>query len=329
MRHTSIQRLRTITQTGFFILFLVAPPLDLFRYDLTLGHFMLLGQDWTLQLDGLQHGQGDAADAALRVLFLGLVPVVSFAVLFLFVAWRWGRLYCGWLCPHFSVVETINRLMQRASGKPSLWVKQILPAKQPDGSIIKADPRYWLPTLLAVFGFALLWSVALLTYLLPPFEIYHNLLTASLTRNQALFIGVGTALFSIEFLLARHLFCRYGCAVGLFQSLAWMANRRAMVISFDRDRRKACKSCNNACDNACPMRLQPRTIKRKMFTCTECGQCISACTQVQRRDTGRSLLSWVQGEAAEQISEPPIAGLWKSVEIRRRPLTDDSVSGNQ
>jgi polyferredoxin len=157
-----------------------------------------------------------------------------------------------------------------------------------------------------VFGFALLWSVALLTYLLPPFEIYHNLFTASLTRNQALFIGVGTFLFSIEFLLARHLFCRFGCAVGLFQSLAWMANRRAMVIGFDNDRAAACKRCNNACDNACPMRLQPRTIKRKMFTCTECGQCISACTQVQQRDTGRSLLSWVHGEAAAELSDPPM-----------------------
>jgi ferredoxin-type protein NapH len=306
MRTDSIQRWRSIIQTGFFILFLVAPPLDIFRYDLTLGHFMLLGQDWTLQLDMLQHGQGDATDAALRVLFLGLIPVVGFALTFLFVAWRWGRLYCGWLCPHFSVVETINRLMLRASGKPSLWVKHVLPEKQPDGAIIKADQRYWLPTLLAVIGFALLWSVALLTYLLPPFEIYHNLFTASLTRNQALFIGVGTFLFSIEFLLARHLFCRFGCAVGLFQSLAWMANRRAMVIGFDNDRAAACKRCNNACDNACPMRLQPRTIKRKMFTCTECGQCISACTQVQQRDTGRSLLSWVHGEAAAELSDPPM-----------------------
>jgi ferredoxin-type protein NapH len=28
-------------------------------------------------------------------------------------------------------------------------------------------------------------------------------------------------------MFARHLFCRFGCAVGLFQSLAWMANPKA------------------------------------------------------------------------------------------------------
>ncbi len=46
------------------------------------------------------------------------------------------------------------------------------------------------------------------------------------------------------------------------------------------------------------MRLKPRTIKRKMFTCTECGECISACTQIQHGEPERSLLRWVDGEAA-------------------------------
>jgi polyferredoxin len=142
--------------------------------------------------------------------------------------------------------------------------------------------------------------MALLTYLLPPFEVYGNLFSGSLTRNQGVFIGVATLAFSVEFLLARHLFCRFGCAVGLFQSLAWMANDRAMVVGFDVARASACQDCGNNCDDACPMRLKPRTLKRKMFTCTECGECIAACTQVQRGVSATSLLRWVDGEAALQ-----------------------------
>ena len=149
-----------------------------------------------------------------------------------------------------------------------------------------------------MFGFAFLWAVVLLTYLLPPAEIYANLLSGELTLRQSLFIGAATAALSIEFLLARHLFCRFGCAVGLFQSLSWMANDRAMVVGFDTARAGSCQDCNNACDNACPMRLKPRTLKRKMFTCTECAQCISACTQVQGGEPAQSLLSWVEGQAA-------------------------------
>lgn len=305
MHITSLQRWRSLTQAGFFTLFVLAPPFNIFRYDLTLGHFIVFGYDWKLNLAALQYSSANAADAAINVLMLGLIPILSIAFGFLFVAWRWGRIYCGWFCPHFSVVELVNRLMYRATGKPSMWEKQPLPEKQPDGSMQKPNPWYWLPTIISVLFFSVLWSVSLMTYLLPPFEIYTNLLNAELTRNQSIFLIAATTAFSIEFLVTRHLFCRFGCAVGLFQSLAWMANRRALVISFDTRRAYACKSCNNACDNACPMRLQPRTIKRKMFSCTECGECISACSQVQHGEQ-LSLLHWVQGEAAAELSEPPI-----------------------
>jgi len=315
MQNRNIQRWRSLTQTGFFILFLLAPPLDIFRYDLTQGHFIMLGHSWTLQLDA---AQASNSSAAFNVLFFGLLPVFSAAAIFLFIAWRWGRLYCGWLCPHFSVVEIVNKLMVRASGKPSIWEKHKLPVQQSDRSVIQPNKNFWPLTLLAVLVFAFTWSVSLLTYLLPPFEIYHNLLNNELTRNQALFIGIASTAFCIEFLLARHLFCRFGCAVGLFQSLAWMTNRKAMVVNFDRTRAKSCKDCNNACDNACPMRLQPRTIKRKMFTCTECGECISACTQVQRFNGESSLLDWVQGEQAKNISESPMSTAYTLTDRKTR-----------
>jgi polyferredoxin len=298
VNRTTLQKRRAWTQGGFFLLFVLAPPLDIFRLDLTRGHFILLGQDWTLGLEPFLRGEAGTGEAALNLLLRGLLPILLVGGGLIFTAWRWGRLYCGWLCPHFSVVELINRLMRRACGRPSLWERRALPERQPDGSRIRPDRRYWIPTLAAVGGFAFLWALSLLTYLLPPFEIYHNLLTASLTRNQALFLSAATLVLSVEFLLARHLFCRFGCAVGLFQSLAWMANRKAMVVGFDTARAAACKACDNACDNACPMRLHPRTLKRRMFTCTECAECISACTQVQGGRPERSLLQWVDGACA-------------------------------
>ncbi len=295
VREHRLSRYRSVLQAGFFILFVVAPPLDLFRYDLTQGHFIMLGMPWTLGLDTV--GEGNTA-AAVNVMLRGLLPVLLLAVAFIWVAWRYGRLYCGWLCPHFSVVETINRLMQRASGKPSIWEKEALPQRQPSGRLLVPNARYWLLTVPLAAAFAFLWALSLLTYLLPPFEIYHNLLDASLTGNQARFLGIGTLLFFIDFMFARHLFCRFGCAVGLFQSLAWMGNPRALVVGFDATRARSCKDCNNACDNACPMRLRPRSIKRRMFTCTECTQCITACEQVQTGNPAGGLLHWVDGEQA-------------------------------
>jgi len=301
MSMTRLQRRRRWFQAGFFALFVLAPPLDLLRLDLTRGHLVFLGRDWTLGIDAFLAGEAASWEAILNLVLRGFLPLFAVAGGLLWVAWRYGRLYCGWLCPHFSVVETINRLMQRASGKPSLWERKRLPEQRPDGRPLQVDRRFWVPTLIAVVGFAFLWALVLLTYLLPPAEIYANLLSGELTRNQSVFLAVGTGAFCIEFLLARHLFCRFACAVGLFQSLAWMANDRAMVVGFDTRRARACQSCNNACDNACPMRLKPRTLKRRMFTCTECGECISACTQVQGGERTSSLLDWVRDDCARPV----------------------------
>lgn len=288
------------------MLFIMAPVFDIFRYDLNQGHFYFLGSHWTLGLELFQKGLISPAQASVNLLLRGFLPVLLAIAVFIFIAWRWGRLYCGWLCPHYSVVELINNLMFRASGKPSLWEKNPLPQLQPDGELIKPARIYWPLTFLAVALFSFLWAVSLLTYLLPPQQIYHNLLNGELTRNQFTFIAVATFLLSIEFTFARHFFCRFGCAVGLFQSLAWMANRRAMVISFDKKRTGLCKQCNNACDNGCPMRLKPRTDKRRMFTCTQCGECISACTKQQAGSQQPSLLVWVEGLEAEKQSSPPV-----------------------
>jgi len=298
-----VQDMRFLFRTAFFLLFLVAPPLDLLRFDLTLGHAILFGQPWVIGVDRFAAGDIGAGHLALNVLTRVLLPILAVGALIIGVAYKWGRLYCGWLCPHFSVVEMINDLMQRTLGKHSIWDRQRLPEKRADGSLLKPSKIWWPVTLVAALGFAFLWAVALLTYLLPPMEIYSNLWHATLTPNHARFIGVATLLLFIEFTLARHLFCRFGCAVGLFQSLAWMANKRAMVVGFDHIRGKACTDCNSACDNACPMRLHPRTLKRSMFTCTQCGQCIQACEQVQQANPQGTLLQWVDEACALDKSD--------------------------
>jgi polyferredoxin len=148
-------------------------------------------------------------------------------------------------------------------------------------------------------GFALLWAVVLLTYLLTPAEVYGNLFQGTLTRNQTIFLSAATIVFFVEFMFARHLFCRYGCAVGLFQSLAWMGNDKAMVIGFSRERARDCASCNSACDNVCPMRLNPRNVKRMMFACVQCGQCVDACDHTQAANPDGALLNWVHDLRAE------------------------------
>ncbi len=293
-----VQRARLLSRAGFFALFLLAPPLDLLRFDLDLGHFYLLGVPWTLGVDADQ-----PLRTAINLIARGFLPVAAVVMAGVWVSRRYGRLYCGWLCPHFSVVEIINALMRRASGKPTLWERDPLPERQADGLIIHPRRAIWWLVLPAVLLFAVLWAVTLLTYLLPPAEIWGNLMSGHLTRNQALFIGVATVLLAIEFSVARHLFCRYGCAIGLFQSLVWMGNRRALVVGFDRSRAAECASCDASCEHACPMRLKPRQIKRRIFTCTQCRRCVQSCERVNAAQGAPGLLRMLSGDCALDASE--------------------------
>ncbi|MDT8998051.1 4Fe-4S binding protein [Paucibacter sp. APW11] len=288
-----LQQLRRATQLGFFALFLLAPALNLLRFDLQQTQLWVLGCRWSLGIDAFKQGALSANEAALAILLRGILPALLLAAGFLGLAWRYGRVYCGWLCPHFSLVELLNGLLQRASGRLSIWE----PASGPRG-----QGGWWPLFVLSGLFFGFLWAITLLTYLLPPAQIWSGLLHGSLTPNQARFVVIGGLLFSTEMLLARHLFCRFGCAVGLFQSLAWMANPRALVVAFARERASDCRSCNTAqapegaaCDVACPMRLKPRNIKRLMFSCVQCGQCLRECENSHQQRGQAASLQWTVG----------------------------------
>ena len=323
-----LQRRRRWLQFSFFAVFLLAPALNLFRFDLTETQLWVLGFRWSLGIDAFARGEATALQTAWAITWRGILPALSLVFGFLAIAYRFGRLYCGWLCPHFSLVETLNDLLHRATGKLSVWDKS--PTPRPGRT---SDKRWWPVFIVACLFFGFAWAITLLTYLLPPALVWGNLVHGTLTPNQARFLGIGTLVFTLEFTLARHLFCRYGCAVGLFQSLAWMANPKAMVVSFTRSRARECKTCEvlppsrlpalataltpppaspsgSACDHACPMRLNPRNIKRMMFACVQCGQCLDACDNTQT-DQGRTpTLEWKVGldavrETMRQRREDP------------------------
>ncbi|WP_136413224.1 4Fe-4S binding protein [Herbaspirillum sp. ST 5-3] len=318
-----VQRWRQLTQTAFFLLFIFSPVFDIFRLDLNVKHFIFFGLDWTLGLDDFLAGRASATQASLNIVLRGFLPLVGIGGTLIYVSWKWGRLYCGWLCPHFSVVETINQTLRRAIGKQSLWDKKRLPARNPNGTQTPHDAIWWFAVIPLVICCAMLWAVVLLTYLLPPAEIYGNIWHGTLTRNQTIFLTAGSIAFFIEFMFARHLFCRYACAIGFFQSLAWMANDKAMVVGFKRERAKDCSTCFSACDHVCPMRLNPRNVKRMMFACVQCGQCVDACEQTQEDNPNGQLLNWVhdlraESEAAFNVSAARVIMMKRTPDEQKR-----------
>lgn len=275
------QQLRLLTRISFFSLYLLAPVFDLFRVDLVSQQFFFMGHSWDFGINSYFWWQTSTVEMLFNFALLIFIPVMTFIAIGAFISWKWGLLYCGWFCPHESVVEIINNLMRHASGKLTLWDRKKLPEQQLDGTHIEPNKNWWFVTAIVILLLAFIWAISILTYLLPPKEIYGNLISFSFTINQLIFLSVATALFTLEFTFARHLFCRFGCSLGLFQSLMWVLNKKAMVVGFDKSRAKECSDCDLSCEIACPIKLKPRTVKRKMYSCSQCMRCIDACEAVQ------------------------------------------------
>lgn len=304
-----LQTKRLVTRTSFFALFLLAPVLNLFRYDLTETRFIVLGfpLSFNLDLDWVTHSA--PVDVASQILVWFILPILVLVPGVLWVAWKWGRIYCGWLCPHFSVVETINHLMTRITGRPTLW------EALKKGRRGKAIHWTCLTLVCALIGFS--WALAMLSYLLPPIPLYTDLFTGNMGFYPSVFLAVATTFFTLDFLFARHLFCKYGCAFGVVQSIAWMTNGRGRMVTFDTERAAACRDCTKACDEACPMRLPTRSHKRAKFTCTQCLQCVSACREVQKNNPEGSLLHWAPGKPSRQTVLIPVRQLGNEPAGRR------------
>ena len=303
MTENQLQRSRLVVRSSFFLLFLLAPVLNIFRFDLTTTNFVIFNQVLSFGMTTEWILASDYWDTGFRILAYFILPLFITVICGIYIFYKWGRLYCGWLCPHFSVVEYVNDLMDRRTGSVTLWENSKF-SKERQAKRNKIID--WLVIVGVSVIIAFLWALGLLSYLLPPIPLYTDLIHFEVDLYPTIFLVAATTVFTIDFVLARHLFCKYGCAFGLMQSLFWMMNSKAMLVKFERDRAKACQSCDKDCEEACPMRLPVRSFKRAKFTCTQCAQCISACQEVQKDNPEGSLLGWSEGEKTRHSSLIPV-----------------------
>jgi hypothetical protein len=179
------------TQLAFFALFLAAPALDLLRFDLHRSAAVGAGPPWTLGIDAFRAGRATATDAALGILLRGIVPALLLAAGVPGRGLALGPRVLRLAVPALLAGGTAQRPAAPRLRRLSLWDAGATPigGRQP-------QRRWWPVWAASCVAFGGLWSVTLLTYLLPPDEIWSGLLHASLTPNQTRFIVIGAALFT-------------------------------------------------------------------------------------------------------------------------------------
>lgn len=269
-----------LVQPAFWALVFLAPALDIFRVDMLNQKLVFLGKHLPFAFNSLLW---------LPVGFYGAVILIGI------VSFIWGRLFCGWACPHNTLTEW-TRAIRGAVGrdqKPA-WMKRLI-RKYPAS-------KTWLAGLSLTVGLGLCVTLSILLcfYVMPPDFVLSQY--AGGKPHIALVWGNGLfTLIGLFLLFAGSDFCRTCCPYGMAQSVsAYHENSRwrPMEIGFSGSLEADCKTCQ-ACQMVCPVDIDPRAgtltgqAKVGQFDgCFNCGECIDACKYLHSFKETAGLLSF-------------------------------------
>jgi ferredoxin len=179
------------------------------------------------------------------VLFLLIVPVL--------IAFVWGRVFCGWVCPLGAVQELLHIAK----------LKEKLPTR-----VDRALKWLKYPVLL-LFAY-LSWKAGQNIFCaVDPFKVLFNF-NGTVIATVALMIILGLSL------VVNRPFCRYLCPYGAVLALASKLSPKQ--IRLDKDKCVGCKACvkgicpMNALSVANPDNKAPRIDNSECIQCRECRE---------------------------------------------------------
>jgi ferredoxin-type protein NapH len=269
-----------VIQPFFWSLCFLSPVLNVFRVDMIHQQLVFMQRSYPFRFEYLMW---------LPIVFYGAVILIAL------VSFIWGRLFCGWVCPHNTLTEWTQgvRGMIGLAGQP-LWMKRFTrryPAVQ----------RYFpFVSVVLALGITATLSLALSCYVVPPLWLVAQYQSGSphiaLVMGNMLLMLVGLFL-----LLAGTNFCRTCCPYGLAQSVSAYhegSRWRPMEIAFTGRVETECKTCK-ACQSVCPVEIDPRagTLTGHLAVgqfegCFNCGECIDICKFIQTVKPNSGLLSF-------------------------------------
>jgi ferredoxin-type protein NapH len=177
-------------------------------------------------------------------LFWSVVPIVIAALIL-------GRMFCGWICPVNTLIETAYSI------------------KQPPAPKKGADT--WAPyyVLASVLIISLIFSIPFFTMISP---------IGSLSRVVAFGIGIELllvlAILIGEWVFGKKAWCRLICPAGAMYGL--IGRYRLLGVNVDKN---ACINCQN-CRKVCSMQVNPASnTPLHVMNCTNCADCITNCAK--------------------------------------------------
>lgn len=265
---------RRAAQWGFLLLLVLIPATGLFRIDPIAGAFVVLDrQIWWSDF----------------FLVFGVWVMLAGSLVMLYSTV--GTAFCGWACPQNSLAEWANAVTRRFLGKRaevSLNGERMLVAGR------KNRPLNWLILAVLLILPAMLYALIPLFYFYPP-DVIWSFVSFRDDERLAASLHYIYLIFALVFLLdgafLRHFWCRFMCVYKIWQH--GFKTRQTLRVTWDKSRGAECEKCN-ACAVSCFLDIDPR--QTDIFdSCINCGECITACNNVQARKGNPGLLKFEIG----------------------------------
>lgn len=266
---------RRAVQGGAIIFLILAPILGIFRIDTSSGFVVLGRQIWFSDF----------------FIVFGFWLALACALVMFYSTM--GTAFCGWVCPQNTLSAWANKLTFKYLGKRATvdWDGR----ENARVSSGKNKLKNWL----MLGGKLLLASMAAalvpMLYFYPP-DVVWSFVTL---RNDPRVISSLYLIYSVFVLLAlgnlavmRYYICRYTCVYRIWQFL--FKTRQTLHVVYDQSRSDECAKCN-FCVTTCPVDIDPRNTL-VFDSCTNCGECISACDSLHNKHGVSGLLNFEFGE---------------------------------
>jgi cytochrome c oxidase accessory protein FixG len=199
-----------------------------------------------------------------------------------FITSLFGRIWCGWACPHSVFLEQVFRPIERLIEGDGHARKQLDKREWDTDKIIRRAVKYFIFAILSA-----LIAHLFLAYFISIPELYRWMTTSPTEHWGAfIFMAVATALIYFNFTWFREQLCLIICPYGRLQSA--LIDDDSLIIGYDEGRGEPrgsakkegfgdCIDCMR-CVQVCPTGIDIR--QGLQMECIGCANCIDACNTI-------------------------------------------------
>ncbi|MBC7366303.1 MAG: cytochrome c oxidase accessory protein CcoG [Undibacterium sp.] len=229
--------------------------------------------------------------AAAQDLWLLFFVITGLGFALFFVTALFGRVWCGWACPHTVFLDHVYRRIERWIEGDAVKRRAFAAAPLTAGKIFKIGLKHSLYVLVSAVI-----THSLLAYFVSIPEVWAMIRAAPAEHWGAFcFIAATTGALYFNFAWFREQLCIVICPYGRIQSA--LIDEHSLVVGYDVKRGEPrgkvgtpeagdCIACNR-CVNVCPTGIDIR--QGLQMECVGCTACIDACDDIMtkvRRPTG-------------------------------------------